>query len=52
MAGSGPSCNKEEESSSAVAQVDQGGVAHHGEIAFYGGGCLKIGGPGSYSMKR
>ncbi|XP_034248138.1 cytosolic endo-beta-N-acetylglucosaminidase [Thrips palmi] len=51
VAGSGPSCNKEEESPSIPTQ-DQGVVAHHGEIAFYGGGCLKIGGPGSYSMKR
>jgi len=30
----------------------QGFLAHYSEDAFSGGGCLQIGGPGSYSMKR
>lgn len=50
--GSGPSCNKEEDSFSSLTGIGQGHVAHHNENAFYGGSCLKIGGPGSYSMRR
>lgn len=52
VAGSGPACAVDEDNFSVSVQAGQGFVPHTIEDAFYGGGSLKIGGPGHTSMKR